>query len=396
MQTSRRDRSLFWLILVQMLPATILTPAVRPLFASLHGGVEGAMHAFMSVNMLGAVLAAPLVGARVDRTGARRRWLRLLTLLDALLLLVCTLPLATAAVLGARFVEGAAHVGAATLLLSEASTRARRSGRPALMGLAGAGIMVAVALGHAIGAFLVGLDARAPFWAGVTCALGVAVLGPARLEEDETRPEAPALSLGALCRPIALPVLSALVTRFTVGCVVVTFALFAHGAHGLSDRAIGGLYAALTIPFAIATYPAARLAERVPRALLLALGTLVYAAVLAGLGYVQTSLLLPLMVTAGLASAAIFAATLGYVAERAPREATGRAMALLNAAGCLGMLAGPAFAGTLSALLRSAEAPLAGYRAVFAAAAGALLLWLFAAYGFLRGALRRELQALRA
>ena len=42
------------LIFVQMLPATLLTPAVRPLFAGLHGGAEGPMHAFMSLNMIGA------------------------------------------------------------------------------------------------------------------------------------------------------------------------------------------------------------------------------------------------------------------------------------------------------------------------------------------------------
>src|SRR5262249_41554005 len=62
---------LAFLIFIQMLPATLLTPAIRPLFASVHGGAEGAMQAFMSVNMIGAALAAPFVGWVADR-GVRR------------------------------------------------------------------------------------------------------------------------------------------------------------------------------------------------------------------------------------------------------------------------------------------------------------------------------------
>jgi MFS family permease len=378
-----------------MLPGTVLTPAIRPLFAAQHGGAEGAMHAFMSVNMLAAALAAPWVGARLDRTSERRRWLRILTLADALLLALCTFPLATSLVLTLRFFEGAAHVGAATLLLTEASTRARRKQRPEIMGIAGAGIMGAVALGHTLGALLVGIDMRAPFWAGSLCALLVAALGARQLHEDETVVRGPRLAIRAVLAPIALPVLAAFVARFTVGTLVVTFALFAHRAHGLSDRAIGGLYAALTVPFALATYPAEKLARRAPRALLLALGTLVYALVLGSLGVLPQGALWPAMVAGGLASAAIFASTLGYVAERASAGAVGRAMALLNAAGCLGMLAGPAFAGVLSALLRRADDPLYAYRAVFFASAASLLLWLALAASWLVRALREERARLR-
>lgn len=392
MSPKKRDMLLFWAVLVQMLPATVISPAIRPLFAALHGGAEGPMHAFMSVNMAAAAIAAPLVGARLDRRHTRRRWLRALTLLDGLLLLACTLPLPTMLVLALRFLEGGAHVGGATILLTEASTRARRSHR-AVMGLAGAGIMAAVAVGHTLGAVLVGIDMRAPFWGAAVCALLVSGLAPTQLDEDDTVARGPRAPAREVLAPLWAPALFAFMARFTVGCLVVTFSLFAHRAHGLTDRSIGGLYAAMTVPFALATYPAARLATRVPRALLLALGALIYALVLLALGYVEPHALLPLMVTAGLASAALFASTLCYAAERAPKEGIARAMALFNAAGCLGMLIGPAFAGVLSALVRTADDPLHAHRVVFACAGGSLLLTIAVSAGWLVSSLRSEVRA---
>jgi MFS family permease len=387
-----RDLTLFWAVLVQMLPATVISPAIRPLFASLHDGAEGPMHAFMSVNMAAAALAAPLIGARIDRKHARRSWLRALTFLDAILLLACTLPLPTMLVLVLRFLEGGAHVGGATILLTEASTRARRSQR-AVMGLAGAGIMAAVAVGHTLGAVLVGIDMRAPFWAAAACALLVSVVIPRQLEEDETALKGPRVPALRVLAPLLVPVVFAFMARFTVGCLVVTFSLFAHRAHGLSDQNIGGLYAAMTVPFALATYPAARLAQRVPRALLLSGGSLVYALVLLALGYVEPSALLYLMIVGGLASAAIFASTLCYAAERAPKEGVARAMALFNAAGCLGMLLGPIFAGVLSALIRTEADPLHAHRTVFVCAGSALIASLVLSSAWLRATMRAEWQS---
>ena len=65
-----KHASLHWLIaavFLQMLPATLLAPAIRPLFAELHGGAEGPMHAFMSLNMLGAILTTPGCGVCMGR-----------------------------------------------------------------------------------------------------------------------------------------------------------------------------------------------------------------------------------------------------------------------------------------------------------------------------------------
>src|SRR5882672_4166931 len=94
------------LIFVQMLPATLLTPAVRPLFAGLHGGAEGPMHAFMSLNMIGAAFMAPIVGHLSDRRAWRAGLLGALAAADAILLALLPLPLPVPAVLVLRTLEG--------------------------------------------------------------------------------------------------------------------------------------------------------------------------------------------------------------------------------------------------------------------------------------------------
>lgn len=390
----RSTRGLAAVIFAQMLPATLVAPAIRPLFATQHGGAEGPMHAFMALNMLGALVVAPMVGARADRSGGVRRMLGLLCAIDAVLLVCVTAAIPVEWVLGLRLLEGGAHVGAATLLMGEAAARARTSGSGRVMGVAGGALMLAVALGSGLGGAVVGVDPRLPFWLAAGLSAAVAVIGPRILDE---RPRAPrargagARELWAVARVLAIPLGAAFVARFTVGCVVVTFALFAHHAHGLDDAAVGGLFTLLTLPFALGTYPAARLGDAVPRSLVLGLGAAAYAAGLLLLPWVASSWLPVTMLVLGLASAAIFAPILCYSATLAGEGSRARAMALVNGAGCLGMMVGPAVAGITSAVVGGD--PVEGYRVVFHIAGGSMALWLVLALPWLvrrwRGELRR-------
>jgi MFS family permease len=384
------------LIFVQMLPATLVAPAIRPLFAMHHGGVEGAMHAFMAVNMAGAFLAVPLIGLRADRGGMGRRALAVLCLVDGLLLFVFAAGGATGLVLALRVVEGAAHVGATTLLLARAAGLARSTGRPGVMGLAGGALMMAIAAGNGLGGLLVAVDPRLPFAAAgaIGCAVAVAVAaGAADVEASPV--SSPRVSPWRVLRQQAslrIPVAAAFVARFTVGALVVTFALFAHRAHGLSDRHIGGLFALLTFPFALGTYPMGKLADRLSPGALLAAGGLVYAVALLLLGEVPAPALSAVMVVAGVASAAIFAPILTYAARLGGEGGRATAMALVNAAGCLGMLLGPAAAGIVSHVIGAVD-PVSGYRAVFRMAALSVAVWLAVGAPWLLVRARTELDA---
>lgn len=391
-----RARSLALLIFFQMLPATLVVPAIRPLFAAFHGGNESAMHAFSGLNMLGAAIVAPIVGTLMDRGWNSRRMLMVLAACDAVLLAVVSLPLPTWQVLSLRTLEGGAHVGAATLLLAEMAQLGRETGRQRLMGLAGAGVIFAVALGSTLGSLLLKLDSGAPLWVGALTAAGVAVVS-AKSAPSVVRRERVELVVGQLLerREFLVPVGAAFIARFTVGCLIVTFALFSHHVHQLGDTHIGLLFSVLTLTFAFAMYPAARISERVAPARLLGAAAAVYAAALLTLAYAPRPLLALWMFVAGLASALLFSTILGYAA--ASREALqGTAMAWVNAAGSLGMLLGPMAAGLLSTWLKDPDDVARGYRAVFTLAGSTLVVWLVLSARWLHRMGQEETRALAA
>jgi MFS family permease len=369
------------LVFAQMLPATLVAPAIRPLFAALHGGREGPMHAFMALNMLGGLVAAPVLGRLADRLRRPRRLLFACAALDAVLLVALAAPLPTSLVLALRVLEGGAHIGAASLLMAEAASLARARGDGRAMGLAGAALMMAIALGSGLGGLLVGLDVRALFWAGslVSAAVALAAVSSPALPSAVASPRAEGPTRLALLREhplLLLPVSSAFVGRFSVGCLIVTVSLFCHRVHGLSDRAVGGMFTLLTLPFALAMYPAARLTDVISRAAVLASGAALYAALLLCLPFLPAPLLPPAMLVMGLASAMIFAPTLCYAATLGGPNRRAGSMALVNAGSCLGMLLGPMVAGIVTAAMKARGMQLAGYRAVFLVAGFSVLAWL--------------------
>ncbi len=330
------------LLFFQVLPATLVVAAIRPLFATIQGGDISAMHAFMSLNMIGAILVASPIAALADRMRSSRPLLVGLTIADAILLIACASPVPVALALTLRFFEGAAHVGATTLLLAEASAIARTRGEGKIMGIAGAAIVFAIAAGNALGGTLVAISPFTPFIAGAATALLVAVAATVRRDSDErvlpTRPEKIPIA------PLILPLTAAFIERFAVGCFVVSFALFAHARHGVTDSAIGWLYFAMTFTFAIAMAPAGRLADRVHAPPLLAAGALLYGVALLTLAVVNRPLLPLSMIVAGAGAALMFAPALSAAAA-ASHNRRAAAMALMNAAGCLGMTTGPIVSG---------------------------------------------------
>lgn len=392
-----KHASLHWLIaavFLQMLPATLLAPAIRPLFAQVHQGAEGPMHAFMSLNMLGGILITPLIARLASSGGASSaRWLMALAGLDAILLAVVSLPLATPLVLVLRTIEGAAHLGAASLLLARAAAYKPLVGAGRAMGMAGGAVMLAIAFGSGLGGLLVGESARLPFLVGSALSLIVAASAPflyaSTLPREQSAEVAP--------RPISLrdpnvfgPLSAAFIERFTVGLIIVTFALFATKTHGLTDRSVGLLYSMLMLPFALLMYPASRMGDRVPRAALLGLATILYGAAISSLAIAPKAMLPVSMVLAGVASSFMYGTVLCYAATLVPSESRGRMMALVNTAGALGMFLGPMCGGLMVALGRGAADPMSAYRNVFYLAGLVCLSWVVVAGPWLIGRLRAE------
>lgn len=370
-------------VFAQMLPATLVAPAVRPLFALHHAGNEGAMHAFMSVNMVGAIAAAGALALVPRLRGALARLTPLLLTLDAVALLLVAAPLPTAIVLALRTVEGAAHVTVATLLFAHAARRAKERGDRRGLAAAGAAITLAVALGHLVGGGLVTLDARAPFLVGALL-LGLVVpraLGRTTLRADaetDDLVERGVVAPREAPEPLHLAVAGAFVARFSVGCLVVSFALFVHKAHRVGDGAVGLLFATMTLPFALSTYPAGVLSGRGRRASVLALACVPYAALLASLSRLPTWGLPLAMLGMGVSSGFLFAAILSFATVGRTGATRTRAISLISGAGCLGMLLGPVCAGITCAVLRTPAAPLRGYAASFTLGACAVVAFLVA------------------
>lgn len=362
------------LVFCQMLPATMLTPAIRPLLAAQHGNREAAMHAFFAAPMLGATLLSPLLSRWAASSVAARA--AKLSVLDAVFVLFAIAPLPTSAVLAFRVGEGATHVAVASVLFGLAARR-REHGDELAVPVAGSALMAAIATGSALGGGLLGLGGlHAPFVTAFAIALLVGLRLLLRNAGQVPAPAAiapgPRPSLSSLLRAAWVPASTAFAARFSIGCLVVTFSLFAHRVHGLSDLTIGLLFSSMTVPFALAMYPAGRVVGRSSPRRALVLGSAGYAACLVSLGWVPTPALGPTLALAGVSCAFLFAAALSLatvIGAATEREVT---VGLVNAAGCAGMLLGPAVAGVTSAITRSLHGPAFAARLVFALAATAV------------------------
>ena len=121
-----------------MLPVTLPVPVLRELVTERFAVSELATSLFMSINMVGALLTAPIAGALSDRWGRRVPLLVGALLVDALCFLALTADVAFPVFLAIRFAEGCAHITALSMLLSLASMALDPSRRGRAMGVVAA------------------------------------------------------------------------------------------------------------------------------------------------------------------------------------------------------------------------------------------------------------------
>jgi MFS family permease len=370
-----------------MMPVTLPVPILRELVGERFAVSELLTSLFMSINMIGAAVAAPFAGALADRIGRRRPLVIGALLFDAVCFSAMTLDMPFSVFLGIRLVEGCAHIFALSLLLSIAASLGGINGRGLTMGITGAGMMLGVALGAPIGGQLGRVDPLRPLTTGAVVLVAAAALAAVSLVEPRSTEARP--GPGAIWRTIkehrsmTAPLIFAFADRFTVGFYTTTFSLFASGLHGADPPRVGLWISAFMLPFALLSFPFGVLSDRLSKTALLCGGSMIYGILTASLGFWPTEWIGPGMALIGVTAAVMFVPSMLMTTDLAPPEIRSTALGAFNTAGSLGFIFGPLTGGLVSEAVRASHGPAAGYQAAFGVAGGAEILCAAIALPFL-------------
>lgn len=384
--------------LLMLLPVTLPVPVLRELVAERFGVSELLTSLFMSINMVGAVLAAPLAGALADRYGRRPLLIAAALALDALCFLGLTRDGPFALFLAIRFVEGCAHIFALSLLLGLASGARPLAQRGLVMGATGSGLLLGVAAGAPLGGRLGHADPLVPLYVGAAVVALAALLALLLLRETEGR-EQERPGLGEIAglirahRAVVLPLLFSFADRFTVGFFTSTFPLFLRSIHELPPPRIGLLIAVFMLPFAALSFPFGVLSQRTSRALLLCGGSFAYGCGVASIGFWPSEALLGVMIATGVAAAVMFVPSMLFTLDVTPESVRTTSMGAFNAAGSLGFIVGPITGGLVSQGVASVHGWEAGYASAFVVAGGFEIVLALATFRAVRRFERGRLNA---
>jgi len=330
------------------------------------GSVLSAGKWFLTAEFLGFVLFAGLWGAFSDAIGRRTPLIVAGTTVGAagylsLALLPAVGSFPYGLVLGIRFLQGAATIGAFSLAITTLVDLEGGQGRN--MGAAGLAIGGGTALGSPIGGQLYGLGPLVPLYCAAAVLFGAGVLATLATDRapSPTRNSPLAAVRGLRRRPaLAVPFAFGFVDRLTAGFFALVGTVYFQSAFALDAAGTGVLLGAFFLPFALFQYPFGRLSDRVGRVLPVAAGSLAYGVAIVGVFYAPS---VPAaggaMVLVGLVGALVAPATMALVADLAGPEERGTAMGGFNVFGSLGFLAGIVGGATIAGAV--------GFRAAFLA-----------------------------
>jgi MFS family permease len=377
------------LALMILVPSTLPVPVLKALVQERFALGVAETTWFMAVQMIGAFVAAPFAGVLSDRLARRVPIVVAALLLDAgaLWLLACDMPFGV--FLLVRFVNGAAHITALSVLMALAVDGAGPERRGRVLGLLGGGLTLGVTLGASLGGLLGRDDHLRPLYVGAAVSLCAAVFAAVALREvprAETRPRlADGLRLLLHERALLAPIVFAFADRFSVGFYTSVFPLWLRTVHGEPVDRIGILLGVFLLPFALLSYPFGRLAERWSRTALVCIGSVFYGLGTAVLGLLPPAALWFVMPALGVFSAVMFVPTMVLTADLAGHTRKGAVMGAFNAAGSLGFVFGPLVGG---AVVHTVGEHGAGFAASFAVAGAAEIVCVAATLPLLRGLVR--------
>ena len=342
-----------------MLPVTGMVPVLPDFTAQRFPGLgQFASHLFMSVNMIGALVGAPLAGLLSDRLGRRRMLAVAALAVNGLTLLGIAWVYAHGdsygLLLGLRLLEGFAHMSALSLLMALAADHAGQAGLGARMGAVGACISLGVATGAPLGGFIGGL---APLWVplgGGLLSIMLALVGLFGLADSTTaRPRMAAAEIVATLRKrrqLVIPLAFSFADRLTVGFIVSTLSLYLGLVIGFDARQIGLAMAAFLVPFSVLTYPAGHLSRHWDPLTMMVAGSVLYGVFLALLAFLPGERILAAMAVGGVIAALMYAPSLVLAAQYGGTDCRASALAAFNMAGSLGFAAGPLLSSMLLAV----------------------------------------------
>jgi MFS family permease len=366
------------LILGLMLPVTALVPVLQEVTGERYPGLTSFQkHLFMSVNMIGAFLFAPLAGLLSDRLGRRKVLIVVAFGINGLALLLMRAEWSYPVYLALRFMEGCAHITSLSLLLTLAIDVSRSSDRRGtVMGMTGAALTLGVAVGAPLGGFV---GQHAPLsvflWGGaLMIVLGVVALFVLRELEGRDQPAPLRLLLQTVRQKKLLwvPYSFTFIDRLTVGFIISTMTLYLRNELGATPREIGMIMAFFLLPFSLLTYPSGRLSRRFDKLKMMIAGSLLYGLLLIAMAHVPLEAVRWMMLGGGVAAALMFAPSLVLVGDTAGSGDRATCMAGFNTAGSLGFLLGPLFGGTAVTLLAAMDLP--PYQGAFLLAGGLEIL----------------------
>lgn len=342
-----------------MLPVTGMVPVLPDFTAQRFPGLgQFASHLFMSINMIGALVGAPVAGLLSDRLGRRRTLAVGALAVNGLTLLAIAWAYSRAdsyaLLLGLRLVEGFAHMSALSLLMALGADHAGKGGLGARMGAVGACISLGVATGAPLGGFIGGID---PLWVplgGGLLSLALAVAGFLGLADSgAARPRMAAAEIVATLRSrrqLAVPLAFSFADRLTVGFIVSTLSLYLGLEIGFDARRIGLAMAAFLVPFSVLTWPAGHLSRHWDPLLMMVAGSVLYGVFLAVLAFLPGDWIIAAMATGGVIAALMYAPSLVLAAHYGGADCRASALAAFNMAGSLGFAAGPVLSSALLAV----------------------------------------------
>jgi len=339
----------FGLLFLSAIPDATVVPVLKGLLVDRYDVDASAAHAFMAVNLLGAIVSAGFA-RRLRRTLGTRKAIVIAAGCNGILLAAMALPIGFAPTLLLRTVEGAMDLIVYAVLFSAIGDLGSPTKRGGRMGAAATAMMLGIALGLGLGGVIGGREATLALWMGVVACFIVSLLA-ATMFSDVTmtsgRPRPTTASIGGSLWPALLMMFS---DRCASSLLVTTVPLYLTMCIGMDESVSGGMIGLSMLLLAIGAWPAGRVADRIGPLNVRVLAGVMFAGLFIVIPFAASNpaALLGVMAGLGLSGAALMATSLEIVC-RSRRGVEG--MHLLHAAGNAGFFVGPLIAGGVLALL---------------------------------------------